>query len=151
MIRPFRADDLDALMALWLTTTIEAHPFIDETYWRESEALVRDVYLPDAATWIAEKEGSLLGFISVMERQFIGALFIARSAQGNGIGSALIKQVKARYPELMLEVYKENVSAIGFYVKQGFGIVSEQPHPDTGQTTYVMRWSNSFIQNIVRE
>lgn len=145
MIRPFRADDLDALMSLWLTTTIEAHPFIEEAYWRESEALVRDVYLPGAATWIAEKNGSLLGFISIMERQFIGALFITRSAQGSGVGSALMKQVKNLYPELLLEVYKENVSAIGFYVKQGFSIVSEQPHPDTGKMTYVMRWNNTLL------
>ena len=144
MIRAFQTLDLNALMSLWLTTTIEAHPFIDEAYWRESEALVRDVYLPDAETWVAEQDGALLGFISVMERQFIGALFVARSAQGRGIGRALMAQVKDIYPELLLEAYKENANAVSFYLKQGFRITAEQPHPGTGQMTYVMRWMSEL-------
>lgn len=145
MIRPFQADRLDALMSLWLTTTIEAHPFVDKSYWLESEALVRDVYLPDAETWIAEKDGALLGFISIMKRQFIGALFVTRAAQGYGVGSALIEKAKTLYPILLLEVYKENANAVGFYLKHGFNAVAEQPHPETGQTTYVMRWHATHL------
>lgn len=140
MIRPAQAGDLDALISLWLTTTIEAHPFISEAYWRESEPLVRSDYLPKATIWLAEHSGELLGFLSVMEHYFIGALFVARPAQGSGIGRALMEHAKSVYPELLLEVYKENVDAIGFYIKQGFTVISEQPHPGTGHVTYVMRW-----------
>jgi putative acetyltransferase len=51
-----------------------------ESYWRDSVAVVRDVYLPAASTWVWEQDGELKGFISVMESRFVGALFVAPDA-----------------------------------------------------------------------
>ena len=48
MIRESKAEDLPAILTLWMESTIHAHPFIEERYWRESESVVRDVYLPAA-------------------------------------------------------------------------------------------------------
>lgn len=140
MIRPYRSEDLDTLMALWLTTTTQAHPFITPSYWQESEPLVRNVYIPAASTWVYLHDGKLAGFISVMEQQFIGALFVSADLQGKGIGKALINQVKETYPKLLLEVYKDNLSALQFYLAMGFHVISEQPHPETGQITFIMQW-----------
>ncbi|GKX63674.1 Uncharacterized N-acetyltransferase YjaB [Pragia fontium] len=140
MIRLYQPQDLDALMALWLATTIEAHPFIEPSYWLESEPLVRNVYIPDATTWVYSHNEKISGFISVMEQQFIGALFVDSAQQGQGIGKALIEQVKDVYPKLLLEVYQENTSALQFYLTMGFQVVSEQPHPETGQITLIMQW-----------
>ena len=50
MIRESKAEDLPAILTLWMESTIHAHPFIEERYWRESESVVRDVYLPAAQT-----------------------------------------------------------------------------------------------------
>ncbi|MDR0807282.1 MAG: N-acetyltransferase [Enterobacteriaceae bacterium] len=140
MIRRYQPDDIDALMQLWLTTTIEAHPFIAKEYWLESEPLVRNVYIPDATTWVYTDNGKIGGFISVMEQQFIGALFVDAALRGKGIGKALINQVKEEYPKLLLEVYKENTPALEFYQAMNFQIVSEQPHPATARVTYIMGW-----------
>ena len=46
MIRKWDTEDTAPLLALWLDSTIHAHPFISESYWRDSVAVVRDVYLP---------------------------------------------------------------------------------------------------------
>ena len=46
MIRKWDTKDTAPLLALWLDSTIHAHPFISESYWRDSVAVVRDVYLP---------------------------------------------------------------------------------------------------------
>ena len=51
MIRKWDTEDTAPLLALWLDSTIHAHPFISESYWRDSVAVVRDVYLPAASTW----------------------------------------------------------------------------------------------------
>ncbi len=48
MIKPWHAEDIAPLLALWLDSTIHAHPFIAEQYWRDSLPVVRDVYLPAA-------------------------------------------------------------------------------------------------------
>ena len=90
MIRESKADDLPSILALWMESTIHAHPFIDERYWRESEPIVRDVYLPAAQTWVWEEEGVLKGFVSVIDERFLGALFVAPAAIRSGIGTALV-------------------------------------------------------------
>ncbi len=57
MIRKWDTEDTAPLLALWLDSTIHAHPFISESYWRDSVAVVRDVYLPAASTWVWEQDG----------------------------------------------------------------------------------------------
>ncbi|MFO5554145.1 hypothetical protein ACLBO9_08770, partial [Klebsiella pneumoniae] len=42
MIRKWDTEDTAPLLALWLDSTIHAHPFISESYWRDSVAVVRD-------------------------------------------------------------------------------------------------------------
>ena len=111
MIRNWDANETGPLLELWLESTIHAHPFIAESYWHDSLAIVRDVYLPSAQTWVWEQDGVLKGFISVMESRFIGALFVAPDAARQGIGSALIGEVKKHYGWLTLEVYQKNVQA----------------------------------------
>ena len=81
---------MPAIMALWQVSTTEAHPFISAQYWHESEAVVRDTYLPNALTWVAEDKGEIIGFISVLDQQFIGALFVDKRYHGKGVGQLLM-------------------------------------------------------------
>ncbi|MEO3991502.1 N-acetyltransferase [Pseudocitrobacter cyperus] len=140
MIGKWTAKSLDPLLTLWLESTTFAHPFIDEQYWHDSLALVRDVYLPAADTWVWEEDDALLGFISVMDNQFIGALFVAPQALHRGIGSELLNHVKQRYPDLSLEVYQKNDRAVNFYHALGFRIEDGAWQEDTKHPTWIMRW-----------
>ncbi|WP_283647459.1 N-acetyltransferase [Hafnia paralvei] len=140
MIRPAIQQDMDAIMALWLVSTTEAHPFISSHYWRESEAVVRDTYLPHALTWVAENDGEIVGFISILEMQFIGALFVDKRFHGKGIGPLLMQHVKMIFPQLMLEVYTENQRALRFYRHEGFEIQDTQLNEDTQHMTAIMLW-----------
>lgn len=141
MIRPAHNADLPALLELWLASTTQAHPFIEESYWLESLGLVREVYLPSAQTWVWEdKVDGLRGFISVMDARFIGALFVAPDALSQGIGNALIRHVMARFPELSLEVYQKNTRAVHFYHRQGFRIEESAWQDETRHPTWIMRW-----------
>lgn len=140
MIGKWTAKSLDPLLTLWLESTTFAHPFIDEQYWHDSLTLVRDVYLPAADTWVWEEDDALLGFISVMDNQFIGALFVAPQALHRGIGSELLNHVKQRYPDLSLEVYQKNDRAVNFYHALGFRIEDGAWQEDTKHPTWIMRW-----------
>lgn len=147
MIRPYRDRDLAPLMQLWLKSTILAHPFIREDYWRESASAVRDVYIPQSRTWVYEEQGSLIGFISVLEARFIGALFVEQAYYGKRIGTALIQHVQAQFPLLSLEVYQQNTRACRFYHKQGFVVVEENVNQDTQATALIMQWANEGAVN----
>lgn len=140
MIRSFRPDEMNNLLALWLDSTIQAHPFIDAGYWQESLPVVRDIYLPHAQTWVWARQEILDGFISVIESQFIGALFVAPEQAGKGIGSTLISYVQSRYPHLSLEVYQKNSRAVNFYHARGFRIEDSAWQDDTQHPTWIMNW-----------
>lgn len=140
MIRKWDTKDTAPLLALWLDSTIHAHPFIGESYWRDSVAVVRDVYLPAASIWVWERDGELKGFVSVLDSRFVGALFVAPDAIRQGIGRALLDEVKQHYAWLSLEVYQKNESAVSFYHAQGFRIEDCAWQDDTQHPTWIMRW-----------
>ena len=102
MIRKWHSENTAQLLRMWLESTTEAHPFIDADYWKANEALVRDEYLPAAETWVWEENGTPRGFISVIQSQFVGALFVTPAYIGKGIGRALLNHVQQRFPHLEL-------------------------------------------------
>jgi len=144
-IRPAQAADIEPLMLLWLRASIDAHPFIAATYWFESAAMVRDTLASSANTWVAcqQESNKLTGFISLLSPQFIAALFVEKSAYGQGVAQQLMAEAKSHYPSLLLEVYQQNLRAVAFYRKEGFSVIQETKHPGTKLPTWIMRWQNA--------
>lgn len=130
--------DVDEVMNIWLHSTIEAHPFIEAAYWNGSFKVVRDTYLPQSDTFVFEEAGTAKGFISILENEFIGALFVELESQGKGIGKQLMEYALLKYKKLKLAVYVENESAVRFYRHMGFEIVTEQKNEETGVAEYIM-------------
>ncbi len=48
MIRPFRPDDLEPVLAIWLAASLRAHDFIAPEFWASKLDDMRDIYLPAA-------------------------------------------------------------------------------------------------------
>lgn len=141
MIRRYKAGDLEQIMPLWLETTIAAHTFIDEDYWRQAQPLVEHQYIPDSDTFVYEQNQEILGFISILNNNLIGALFVKQGRQKTGIGKALMKYVQSCYPLLLLEVYPQNKRAYQFYRHMGFTTVSEEFNQETGAVVETMSWT----------
>jgi putative acetyltransferase len=140
LIRPCGPADVERLMALWLPSTIAAHPFVAEEYWRQSAALVRENYLPRAQSWACWQGNEIVGFISVLDEQFIGALFVERQFHGRGVAAALMTHVQQRYRRLSLEVYQQNLRACAFYHKLGFRTAQRLFNEETQAYTLIMNW-----------
>ncbi len=142
MIREYKRTDLDAIMAIWLDSNIKAHDFIPASYWARNLALVRTRYIPASTTFVYEQDDEILGFISLLDDSFIGALFVAASHQGQGVGSALIKQAQSRCDSLSLNVDAKNKKAVAFYDRWGFGIEETRVDEATREEEYVMSWQS---------
>ena len=137
MIRKLENNDVDKVMDIWLKSTVKAHDFIEKNYWEDNYNTVKNVYIPMSETYIYEKE-DIKGFISIINNEFIGALFVDNDCQGQGIGKALIEHVKSKYDNLSLAVYKDNYKSVEFYKKMGFKIKSENTNKDTNFVEYIM-------------
>ncbi|WP_110954963.1 N-acetyltransferase [Anaerosinus massiliensis] len=142
MITKFSQGEINQIMEIWLDTNITAHHFIPEQYWQDHYNIVKEQYMPIAETFVYKQGGDsqVEGFISIIEKSFIGALFVKKESQGKGIGLNLIEHCKTLYPALELAVYVENEGAVKFYKYCGFAIKVEQMNADSGFREYIMRW-----------
>ncbi|MGL4913775.1 MAG: N-acetyltransferase [Romboutsia sp.] len=139
MIRIFENKDTEKIMEIWLESTIKGHDFIEKEYWEKSYDTVKNVYIPMAETFVYEENGKIKGFISVINKEFIGALFVHIDFQGTGVGKELINYAIGKYNKLELAVYKRNKRAVKFYEDRGFEIIEEKINEDSGHKEYLMK------------
>lgn len=145
MIRQATDRDYPALSQLWLKSSLAAHTFISESCWQEMLPSVEQHFLPNSETFVFEDRHRLKGFISVLENNYIGALFVAPEFQKQRIGSKLLRYIRRRRPHLNLKVYVKNEIALRFYQSAGFKILGEQIDRTTGETELLMSWAVGCI------
>lgn len=145
MIRKLNEADIDKVMDIWMKSTIKAHDFISKEYWQNNYNTVKEVYIPMSETFVYKDVQGIKGFISVINNEFIGALFVDIDFQGNGIGKQLIDYAVSKYGKLLLAVYKENKKSVEFYINRGFKIIEEQINDDSKHVEYIMEKSLSRI------
>ncbi len=137
-IRVFDTKDLDEVMEIWLICNLQVHDFISKKYWQNNFGEVQRV-MQLATVYVWEEEGKILGFIGALEG-FVAGLFVTESAQGKGIGTALLNKMKETFDTLSLGVYEKNVKAVRFYMKEGFKVQSERTEESTGAKELLLAW-----------
>lgn len=139
-IRKLRTEEIDEVMRIWLESTVKAHDFIEKEYWEKNYNVVKEFYIPMAETFVYYEDRKIKGFTSIIDKEFIGALFVDVQNQGLGIGGKLLDYVKAKYKNVNLAVYKMNEKAVEFYKNNGFKIIKEQENEDSGFVEYIMEY-----------
>lgn len=134
-------DDLPAVAELYLAVRRAAvplmppgvHPDDDVRRWVGSWDLsTRDVWLAEAGP-----DAALVGF-ATLTPTWLESLYVAPSAQREGIGSTLLELAKAQRPGgFALWVFESNVAARAFYARHGLvelehtdGSANEERRPD---------------------
>src|ERR1700733_15959943 len=94
-LRPYRADDEDAAIALWLATWQQAYPGIDftarVTWWRERW---QKELVANANIVVAEQAGVLIGFVTIDAKGYLDQLVVAPEHWGSDLGVALVDDAK---------------------------------------------------------
>lgn len=130
-IRPARPEEFDRLLAIWRAGTEKAHGFFTAEQIDAQAALVRDVYLAKAETWVATVDGEPAGFLGLLGN-FVGGLFVDPQQHGSGIGRALMAHGLALKGTLELGVYARNERAMAFYKALDFEEIERRPIDDNG-------------------
>jgi putative acetyltransferase len=142
-LRPYATADEDATIELWRRTWTHHFPHIDfnarVAWWRERW---RQELLPVALVVVAEKDGALVGFVTVDPKtKYLDQIVVAPEHWGGGIALALLDEAKRLSPSgLELLVNKNNDRAIRFYEKHGFVYAGEDKNPVSGIAVNRMTW-----------
>ena len=157
LIRHARVDDIDVLCRLGATTFRETYRGISDP--REVDDYADEHFTPaQVAAWLHRPDArTLLAFVAdapvgyahvrrakvpdcVADRQAIqlSRLYLLASAQGHGVGGALMDAALAEIAALggrtvWLGAYDRNVKALAFYARRGFASVGTHEFEFGGQ------------------
>ena len=131
MIRAYAEKDLDELLEAWYSASQVAHPFLNEDFFEQERRNIAAVHLPNAETWVYEREGVVAGFIALIGNE-VGAIFVDSKFHGQGIGRALMDKARSIRKALELDVFQDNLVGRRFYERYGFRQVGEHVHEETG-------------------
>ncbi|MDF1777689.1 MAG: GNAT family N-acetyltransferase [Rhizobiaceae bacterium] len=140
MIRKFKPEDTEGVVASWRSASELAHPFLTETFLEKEDHDLRNAYLALAETWVCEADGRVVGFIAMIEN-VIGGLFIDPHYHGRGFGRALVDRALAEKGPLEVEVFRDNAIGRRFYQAYGFQRQSVSLHEPSGQVTILMTFT----------
>jgi putative acetyltransferase len=141
-LRPYRAEDEEALIALWQVTWQHAYPAIDfaarVNWWRERW---RRELVPKAAIIVAEQAGVPAGFVTIDASGYLDQLVVAPDRWGSELATVLVDEAKRRSPDrITLLVNQDNARAIRFYERTGVAHAGEEVNPTSGRPVLRMEW-----------
>ncbi|WP_099203621.1 N-acetyltransferase [Miniphocaeibacter massiliensis] len=147
MIKEGISDSINEIMDIWLNSNIDAHSFIDKNYWKSNYEMVKEM-LPRADIYTYIENNKIVGFIGIVDSEYIAGLFVYKSYRSKGIGKKLLDYCKNKYTNLELDVYEKNTGAVSFYKNNGVIVEKEQEDENLKEKEYHMKWSKTSKSNI---
>ena len=125
--------DFDELLLVWEEAVRSTHHFLSEEDIEYYKPLVRMIYLPGVDLYcIRNREERIAAFMGLSGER-IEMLFVAPQEQRKGYGSRLIDfAVRDKYLD-RIDVNEQNSTAVRFYLKKGFEIVSRDAFDGAGR------------------
>ena len=137
-IRKFIKDDIDDVIQIWYSSSVDTYKFVDEMHWEKIKKEVRDRFL-NSNIYVYDEDNIVKAFI-LINGQYIDELYVLKEYRLNGLGKKLLDFVKSNNNELLLNVFQKNTNAIEFYKKNEFKIIEENVEDYTREKGYLMKW-----------
>ena len=117
-----RGDEVEAVVRLWRRSRDASQPWLEARMGHTPDDDLRffkGTIARENEVWVAADPG-IAGFLAIQGER-LGWLYVDPSAQGRGIGTALLDHAKALSPEgLTLFTHERNQQARAFYERRGF-------------------------------
>ena len=142
-IRPALPVDAPALAQI-LSDWIDGTPWMPRLHTRaEDRAFVADMIHGGGVDTLL-KDDEPAGFLQETDGH-ISALYLAKTARGQGGGSMLVDAAKAREDRLDLWTFAANAPAIRFYRHHGFTEVARSTDNDEGLPDIRLVWERHTV------
>lgn len=141
-IRQYTENDLSGILSSWENASKIAHPFLTQEFLDKERFNIPNLYLPNADTWVADLNGTVVGFIALLGSE-VGAIFVEPKFQGTGVGTALMNKAQEIHGDLEVEVFQANSIGRKFYHSYGFKPMSEKDHVETGQRLLRLKFTTN--------
>ncbi len=142
-IRKYQDSDVEAVLSAWENTQEIAHPFLPKDFQAQEKINVRELYLPNAETWVVVDDNEVIGFIALIGNE-IGGLFLQPIEHGKKLGKMMVDKAQELHGDLVVEVFKNNLVGRNFYEKYGFKFVEEKKHKQTGEQVLRLEFKVNF-------
>lgn len=126
-------------MEVWERAVRPSHLFLSENDIEEIKCALVPEYFPAVELYAFVQNGVAVGFIGLAGAK-IEMLFVDCSAQGRGIGTALIDFAIGR-GAAEVDVNEQNPLALKFYLARGFGVVGCDVSDDAGRPFPILHLS----------
>jgi putative acetyltransferase len=142
-LRPYRPEDFEASVDLWMRAWQAALPeiaFAKRLEWWRGRWL--NDLVPNNRIVMAEADGALAGFFVIDPKTgWLEQLAVDPASWGTGVASALVDEAKRISPALIrLDVNQNNHRAVRFYERDGFVRAGEGVNKHSGAATYLYEW-----------
>jgi ribosomal protein S18 acetylase RimI-like enzyme len=122
-IRRIRTSDIASTARVWHDSKQAEYTYLplQQAMTLEEDTIVfRDRVIPGNDTWVAVKNGAIVGFLT-LSGSYVARLYVDPGYQGSGVGSALLDHAKQLSPTgLELHTHQRNLRARGFYESREF-------------------------------
>jgi len=124
-LREATLEDSDAIAKVYLTSRKAFVAFAPLAHTDESiYRWVRETLIPSEQVIVAEKNGIIIGMMSLTKDEGIGRikqLYIHPTSVGHGVGTAMVNLAKSILGSpIQLYTFQKNTGARRFYEKHGF-------------------------------
>jgi len=133
-IRPFQESDRPFLRTLFLAARRHSWTWLNGDDWQLEDF---DAVILGETVLVAEINGERAGFAGILDNDnFLHSLYVDPAHQAQGVGSALLQRVTARFTSTgALKCLAENRAALAFYQHHGWQRVASG---EGEQGTYVL-------------
>jgi putative acetyltransferase len=143
-LRPYRPDDFDAAIDIWMSAWQAAMPeiaFAKRLDWWRHRWLHQLV--PNNTVTIAELDGAVVGFVVIDPvTGWLDQVAVAPANWSRGIAGTLMEEAKRVAPNrIRLDVNQTNARAIQLYERLGFHRTGEGTNRNSGAATFLYEWT----------
>jgi len=140
-LRPYRNDDLEAVLSAWENASRVGHPFLTEAFLAQERKNIVELYIPNSETWVLEVDGQVVGFMGLAGNE-VGGLFLQPAYHGRKLGKLMMDKALELHGDLEVEVFEKNVIGRRFYDQYGFELMESKLHEPTGEVMLRLRFTS---------